>query len=182
MWTKLKSLAQDAETRKITELFEDPGRAEAFSTSFDQTLFDFSKTNIDAATLAALLELAENAGVATKRDAMFSGAKINETEGRAVLHTALRNLDGAPVAVDGEDVMPGVLKTLDRMSDFAGQVRDGSFRGQGGAITDVVNIGIGGSDLGPVMAYKALAPYADGPRVHYVSLSLIHISEPTRPY
>lgn len=169
MWTKLNALAQAAETRKITDLFENPNRAAEFSTSFDQTLFDFSKTNIDAETLSALLDLAENAGVAKKREAMFTGETINETEGRAVLHTALRNLDGGPVTVDGEDVMPGVLETLARMERFAREVRDGGFTGQGGAITDVVNIGIGGSDLGPVMAYKALAPYADGPRVHYVS-------------
>ncbi|WP_417524731.1 glucose-6-phosphate isomerase [Marinovum sp.] len=169
MWTKLQSLAQDVETRKIVDLFENPKRAAEFSTSFDQTLFDFSKTNIDADILSALLELAENAGVAAKRDAMFAGEKINETEGRAVLHTALRNLDGGAVMVDGKDVMPGVLETLDRMDAFARDVRDGKFTGQGGAITDVINIGIGGSDLGPVMAYKALSPYADGPRVHYVS-------------
>ncbi|MGY3437239.1 MULTISPECIES: glucose-6-phosphate isomerase [unclassified Marinovum] len=169
MWTKLKTLAKDVETRKITDLFDTSGRAADFSTRFDQMLFDFSKTNIDEAALAALLELAESTGVAAKREAMFTGEKINETEGRAVLHTALRNLDGDPVMVDGQDVMPEVLATLDRMEAFANKVRDGSFTGQGGAITDVVNIGIGGSDLGPVMAYHALSPYADGPRVHYVS-------------
>ncbi|MEM6729891.1 MAG: glucose-6-phosphate isomerase, partial [Pseudomonadota bacterium] len=102
------------------------------------------------------------------RDAMFSGAKINETEGRAVLHTALRSL-GDPVEVDGENVIPGVLATLDRMEAFAQAVRSGAFAGQGGAITDVVNIGIGGSDLGPVMAVAALSPYHDGPRAHFVS-------------
>jgi len=100
---------------------------------------------------------------------MFAGAPINETEGRAVLHTALRNLDGGAVEVDGTDVMPGVLDTLARMSNFAEAVRSGAFTGQGGRITDVVNIGIGGSDLGPAMAVKALAPYHDGPRCHFVS-------------
>ncbi|TNF18800.1 MAG: glucose-6-phosphate isomerase [Rhodobacteraceae bacterium] len=169
MWSTLKSLAADTEGRKIIDLFENPGRAAEFSATFDHFLFDFSKTNIDDTALAALLDLAENAGVAQKREAMFAGRKINETEGRAVLHTALRNLDGAPVNVDGVDVMPEVLDTLARMESFATEVRDGTFTGQGGAITDVVNIGIGGSDLGPVMAYRALSPYADGPRVHYVS-------------
>jgi glucose-6-phosphate isomerase len=99
---------------------------------------------------------------------MFSGAKINETEGRSVLHTALRNLDGA-VSVDGRDVMPEVRATHASCEAFARDVRDGRFAGQGGRITDVVNIGIGGSDLGPAMACAALAPYADGPRAHFVS-------------
>ncbi|MEM8577880.1 MAG: glucose-6-phosphate isomerase, partial [Pseudomonadota bacterium] len=97
-----------------------------------------------------------------RRDAMFAGVAINETEGRAVLHTALRNLDGGPVLVDGADVMPGVLDTLARMEAFATEVR-------ASAITDVVNIGIGGSDLGPAMAAQALSLYHDGPRVHFVS-------------
>ncbi|MCL4134938.1 UNVERIFIED_CONTAM: hypothetical protein GTU68_026806 [Idotea baltica] len=121
-------------------------------------VFDYAKTNIDADGRALLIDLLAQSGLAAKRDAMFSGAQINETEGRAVLHTALRNLDGGPVMVDGVDVMPEVLGTLDRMD-----------RGQGGKITDVVNIGIGGSDLGPAMAVLALAPYHDGPRCHFVS-------------
>ncbi len=117
----------------------------------------------DAETRAALLQLVENAKVTERRDAMFAGAPINETEGRAVLHTALRNLDGGPVEVAGEDVMPQVRDTLARMRSFADQVR-------GGDITDVVNIGIGGSDLGPRMAADALAHLAHpGVRVHYVS-------------
>jgi len=99
---------------------------------------------------------------------MFGGTKINETEGRAVLHTALRAPDGQ-VFVDGADVMPGVLKTRRRMEAFAMDVRSGAIAGAGGSYTDVVNIGIGGSDLGPVMATLALAPYHDGPRIHYVS-------------
>jgi glucose-6-phosphate isomerase len=99
---------------------------------------------------------------------MFSGERINETERRAVLHTALRNLDAALV-LDGQDVMPGVRETLSRMEAFARDLRSGRIAGQGGRITDVVNIGIGGSDLGPAMACLALAPYHDGPRVHFVS-------------
>ncbi|MBT8455080.1 MAG: glucose-6-phosphate isomerase, partial [Alphaproteobacteria bacterium] len=117
-----------------------------------------------------LVGMYQAAGVAERRDAMFAGAKINETEGRAVLHTALRNLDGGPVMIDGQDVMPGVLDTLSRMADFAEGVRSGAITAPGGGrFTDIVNIGIGGSDLGPAMATLALAPYHDGPRCHFVS-------------
>ena len=100
---------------------------------------------------------------------MFTGEKINETDGRAVLHTALRNLSGVPVLVDGEDVVPGVRATLERLSAFAETVRRGAFRGAGGKITDVVNIGIGGSHLGPEMGTLALSPFHDGPKCHFVS-------------
>ena len=132
-------------------------------------LFDYSKTNIDSETRDLLIALATEAGVAERREAMFSGAKINETEGRAVLHTALRNLDDR-VEVDGKDVMPEVRAIYQRMADFAEDLRAGRFTGDSGrAITDVVNIGIGGSDLGPAMACIALSPYADGPRCHFVS-------------
>ena len=166
----------------MVELFADPSRADAFSVTLDDPatgaiLFDYSKTNIDAASRDLLLDLARHAGVETRRDAMFRGEKINETEGRAVLHTALRNLDGS-VMVDGEDVMPEVRATLARMEAFARDLRDGRIRGAGGRITDVVNIGIGGSDLGPAMAVQALAPYADGPRCHFVSnVDGAHISD-----
>ena len=169
MWADLQEHAKGVSDRKILELFESPMRSSGFSTRFDQLLFDYSKTNIDETARDMLLKLAAERNVAARRDAMFAGDKINETEGRAVLHTALRNLDGGPVTVDGEDVMPGVLDTLARMEGFAEDVRAGRFAGQGGAITDVVNIGIGGSDLGPVMACAALSPYADGPRTHFVS-------------
>ena len=170
MWTKLSGLHDASKDRKILELFEaGSDRAERYSARFDGMLFDYSKTNINDEAFAGLIALAEGADVAGRRDAMFSGEKINETEGRAVLHTALRNLDGTPVEVDGQDVMPGVLNTLDRMSAFADAVREGRFRGQGGRIADVVNIGIGGSDLGPVMATIALSPYHKGPNVHFVS-------------
>ncbi|WP_099826343.1 glucose-6-phosphate isomerase [Oceaniglobus indicus] len=168
MWKDLKSKAAEVADRQILDLFDDD-RAEAFSVRAGDMLFDYSKTNIDAETRDLLIGLCDKAGLADKRDAMFSGQPINDTEGRAVLHTALRNLTGTPVTVDGADVMPGVLDTLSRMGDFADAVRSGRFTGQGGRITDVVNIGIGGSDLGPVMATLALAPYHGGPRVHYVS-------------
>ncbi|MCX8508975.1 MAG: glucose-6-phosphate isomerase, partial [Rhodobacteraceae bacterium] len=154
--------------RSILSLFEDPARAADFSISADGMLFDYSKTSIDLQARDLLIRLAEEAGVAAKRDAMFAGARINETEGRAVLHTALRNLQGQ-VMVDGADVMPAVRATHARMQAFAEDVRQGRFQGQGGKITDVVNIGIGGSDLGPAMACLALSPYADGPRAHFVS-------------
>ncbi|GAA6158132.1 glucose-6-phosphate isomerase [Ruegeria sp. HU-ET01832] len=164
----LKSLS--GETKTILQLFDQhPDRAQAFSASTGDLLFDYSKTQIDADIRTALIGLCDQSNLADRRDAMFSGAKINETEGRAVLHTALRNLDGGPVEVDGLDVMPDVLDTLQRMRVFAEEVRGGTYAGAGGSFTDVVNIGIGGSDLGPVMATHALSPYHDGPRVHYVS-------------
>ncbi|SIO22225.1 glucose-6-phosphate isomerase [Rhodovulum sp. ES.010] len=167
-WRRLDAKAHAVRDRSILSLFEAGDRAAAFSVRAEGMLFDYSKTNIDAETRELLLELARAAGVETRREAMFVGEKINETEGRAVLHTALRATEG-PVTVDGKDVMPEVRATLARMRDFAGAVRDGTFRGQGGRISDVVNIGIGGSDLGPAMGCRALAPYHDGPRCHFVS-------------
>ena len=182
MWTELKAHQAGVADRSILSLFDDEERADAFSARLRDLLFDFSKTNIDADGLALLIGLAEAADVAGRREAMFTGQKINETEGRAVLHTALRNLDGGPVLVDGVDVMPEVWETLDRMEAFATDVRTGTFLGQGGKITDVVNIGIGGSDLGPVMATLALAPYHDGPRTHFVSnVDGAHIADVLAP-
>ncbi len=173
MWQALQTLAnRDLQISNL--LAEDEKRASAFSAAACGMLFDYSKTAIDAEARDALLHLADGADWTARRDAMFTGAKINETEGRAVLHTALRNLDGNPVLVDGSDVMPGVLETLRRMEAYAAQVRKS-------AITDVVNIGIGGSDLGPVMAVRALSPYHDGPRVHFVSnVDGAHISDVLR--
>lgn len=168
MWDELRAHFDGVKTRRF-ETMLDGTRADAFSASVGDMRFDYSKTNIDEDGRALLIDLLDRAGVADKRDAMFSGAKINETEGRAVLHTALRNLDGGPVMVDGADVMPDILATLERMDTFATSVRDGTFKGQGGTITDVINIGIGGSDLGPAMGVLALASYHDGPRCHFVS-------------
>lgn len=167
-WQALAAHHAAVKDRAILDLFATPGRAAAFSARLGDMLFDFSKTNIDTAGLALLIELAQAADVEGHREAMFSGAKINETEGRAVLHTALRNLD-ASVVVDGRDVMPAVRATHARMCAFADDIRAGRIAGQGGRISDVVNIGIGGSDLGPAMATLALAPYHDGPRCHFVS-------------
>lgn len=167
-WTDLQKTAAAVADRPILDLF-DADRAESFSVEAGDLLFDYSKTNLDAETRQGLLDMAEAADWTGRRDAMFDGAPINETEGRAVLHTALRNLDARPVTVDGTDVMPEVLGTLGRMEGFARAVREGDYTGQGGRITDVVNIGIGGSDLGPAMAVQALSPYQDGPRCHFVS-------------
>jgi glucose-6-phosphate isomerase len=167
-WADLQRLHDVNKGRHILDLF-DESRAGDFSVKADGMLFDYSKTNIDVATRAALVKLAEGSGVADKRAAMFSGAKINDTEGRAVLHVALRAGDNAKIEVDGKDVLPEVRRIRGTCAAFARDVRSGAFKGQGGKITDVVNIGIGGSDLGPAMAYLALAPFADGPRCHFVS-------------
>jgi glucose-6-phosphate isomerase len=166
-WKKLADHYASVKDRSILSLF-DAERAGAFSARLGDMLFDYAKTNIDSKAKGLLIDLAMASEVSAKRDAMFAGVKINETEGRAVLHTALRNLSGS-VMVDGKDVMPEVRATHARMKGFAEDVRAGAFKGQGGKITDVVNIGIGGSDLGPAMACIALSPYADGPRAHFIS-------------
>ncbi len=170
----VKDLKNTAASTNATDLraafAADPQRFERFSVSFDDLLMDFSKTGVNDQVMTLLERLAEEAGVEKKRDAMFSGEAINFTEDRAVLHTALRNRANTPVMVDGKDVMPEVNAVLEAMGAFADGIRSGRLRGSTGkAITDVVNIGIGGSDLGPVMATLALAPYHDGPRTHFVS-------------
>jgi glucose-6-phosphate isomerase len=148
----------------------DPQRFSRFSASLDDLLMDYSKCAVNDEVLDLLEQLITAARVADKRDQMFSGAPINFTEGRAVLHTALRNRSNRPVMVDGRDVMPDVNAVLDAMGKFADGIRSGEMKGATGkAITDVVNIGIGGSDLGPVMATLALSPFHDGPRLHFVS-------------
>ncbi len=148
----------------------DPGRFSRFSAADGDLLLDWSKCAVDARTMELLEDIARAAGVESRREAMFSGKHINVTEDRAVLHTALRNLDGKGLTVDGQDVQADVLSVLEAMSAFAEAVRSGRATGATGKkITDIVNIGIGGSDLGPAMATLALAPYHDGPRAHYVS-------------
>ncbi len=168
LWDDLKNHHRDHADRSILQLFENDKRAAGFSAGFGELLFDYSKTTLDPHARGLLVRLAEASRLAARRDAMFQGKKINETEGRAVLHTALRNLSGS-VHVDGREVMGAVRASHARMRGFAADVRDGRLVGQGGRITDVVNIGIGGSDLGPAMACLALAPYADGPRAHFIS-------------
>jgi glucose-6-phosphate isomerase len=171
VWQDLEASLGKVAGRRIEDLFEtNPDRFGDFSARLGDMVFDFSKTSIDTRSLALLLELAEACGVEARRDAMFAGEKINRTEDRAVLHVALRNRANTPILVDGRDVMPEVNAVLDRMSTFAEGVRSGGIAAADGEpFTDVVNIGIGGSDLGPAMATLALAPYHDGPRLHFVS-------------
>ncbi|NBN63473.1 glucose-6-phosphate isomerase [Pannonibacter tanglangensis] len=170
-WQSLKSHAEALKGTSLRQLFAaDPERFGRLSRAHNDLLIDFSKCRLTAETLALLCSLARAAGVEARRDAMFAGEKINATEKRAVLHTALRNLSDDPVIVDGDDVMPDVREVLAALGDFAEGLRAGEITGATGkAFTDVVNIGIGGSDLGPVMTTLALAPYHDGPRLHYVS-------------
>ena len=156
----------------MRDLFaKDPQRFERFSLRLGEVLFDFSKNRITAETLPLLFDLARQEGLAQKIEAMFSGQKINTTENRAVLHIALRNRSNDPVTVDGQDVMPEVNRVLAKMRAFSEAIRSGEWKGYTGkAITDIVNIGIGGSDLGPKMVCEALKPYAKpGLRVHFVS-------------
>ncbi|MDR4305522.1 glucose-6-phosphate isomerase [Chelatococcus sambhunathii] len=156
----------------LRELFaKDPARFETFSVAQDDLLYDFSKTHVTAETLSLLVKLATACGLESRREEMFSGAKINTTEDRAVLHTALRAPEGSKILVDGVDVMPEVLAERAKAAAFAEDVRSGELRGATGkTFTDIVNIGIGGSDLGPAMAAIALSPYAQkGLTGHFVS-------------
>lgn len=160
-WIRLAALASTVGDKSMRGMFaDDPGRFEAFSLGLDDLLLDYSKNRIDAEVFGQLVELAEQAGVADARAAMFSGETINATEGRAVLHVALRNRTERAMAIDGADVMPRVRAVLSKMKDFSDGVRAGRWRGATGkAIANVVNIGIGGSDLGPAMVVEALRPY-----------------------
>jgi len=170
-----KSLAQhfdELEPVHMRTLFEeDPGRFERFTLRMDDLLFDYSKNRIRPETMKRLVALAEEAELPERIQNMFRGEKINFTEGRAVLHTALRNRSGEPVHVAGEDVMPRVLSVLKKMRVLSERVRSGDWKGHTGKpITDVVNVGIGGSDLGPVLVTEALRPYwKEGLNAHYVS-------------
>ncbi len=170
-WQALKEERKAWKALHLRNLFaRDKKRAERFSLQMDDLLLDYSKNLIRPQTMKLLLKLAREAGVETLRDAMFAGEKINLTEGRAVLHTALRNRSERPVLVDGHDVMPDVREVLARMRAFADKVRTGKWKGYTGkAISDVVNIGIGGSDLGPAMVCLALKPYGGNIRAHFVS-------------
>ncbi len=181
-WSALKSHHAAIASKHLRELFaSDPNRFKSFSRQLGSILLDFSKNRIDADTFKLLIQLAKEAGVASMRDKMFAGEKINVTENRAVLHTALRNRSDKPVMVDGKDVMPDVRAVLLQMETFVSRVRSGDHAGYNGAcITDIVNIGIGGSDLGPVMVCEALKHYADDAeiRVHFVSnVDGTHIAE-----
>jgi len=166
----LRSTRKSAPASLREAFAADPQRFSKYSVTDGDLLLDWSKCAVDGTVMEALAALAQAANVEGRRDAMFAGEKINITEGRAVLHTALRAPMDAVITVDGENVVPKVHEVLDDMRRFCEAVRDGTIRGSDGKrFTDVVNIGIGGSDLGPVMATLALAPYHDGPRAHYVS-------------
>ena len=173
--------AHQAENLTIAQLFQaNPQRFSQYHVNFeDQILVDFSKNAVNETTLALLQQLAEECGLAQAKEAMFSGEKINYTENRAVLHTALRNRSNTPVLVDGKDVMPEVNAVLDKMKAFCQRVISGEWKGYTGkAITDVINIGIGGSDLGPYMVTEALRPYKNHLNVHFVSnVDGTHIAE-----
>ena len=170
IWQTLQQNFAANSARPIASLFGAPDRLARFCATCDDLYLDLSKTNIDNTALDALLALAEAAGVSARGAAMFAGKKINTTEDRAVLHTALRSVETEPLVVDGRDVRPAIVETQGRMARFCEDVRTGAITSQGGApFSDVVNIGIGGSDLGPVMATLALAPYHDGPRTHFIS-------------
>jgi glucose-6-phosphate isomerase len=157
--------------QKMKDMFSaDPKRAEKFCLQLNDLFFDFSKNRIDETTLDLLLELAEECGVKEGITAMFAAEKINVTEDRAVLHFALRNKSGRPVMLDGSDIMPEIQKVQQQMRSFSTAVIEGTQKGYSGKrITDVVNIGIGGSDLGPVMVTEALKAYRNHLHLHFVS-------------
>jgi glucose-6-phosphate isomerase len=172
VWQKLSQHQENIASVHMRDLFAtDAKRFDKFSLKFADILFDYSKHRITDETLPLLFQLAREAKIENWRDKMFAGEKINITENRAVLHTALRNRANKPVLVDGHDVMPDVNAVLTQMREFSDKVRNGSWTGYTGKrITDIVNIGIGGSDLGPVMVCDALKPYASpNLNVHFVS-------------
>jgi glucose-6-phosphate isomerase len=162
-WKALDAHYQQTKGVHLRDLFEsDPGRGERLAIEAAGIYLDYSKNRITDETLDLLLQLAEQSGLRVRIDAMFAGEKINTSERRAVLHVALRAPKGQSILVDGEDVVPGVHAVLDRMTDFSNRVRGGTWRGHTGKpIRNIVNIGIGGSDLGPVMAYEALKHYSE---------------------
>ena len=178
---KLKTHHKTVSKMHLRDLFaEDPNRFKKFSIRLGDILFDYSKNRINGRTKSYLVQLAEECGLADAIEQLFTGGKINVTENRAVLHTALRNRSNTPVLVDGKDVMPDINEVLSQMKDFSEKVRSGSWKGYTGkAIKDIVNIGIGGSDLGPVMVTEALKSYGKkGLSVHFVSnVDGTHIAE-----
>ena len=185
-WSELQVLFDNNKDIKLADLFAaSPDRCKQFSCKIgDELLVDYSKNFITDEILGKLVELAEQADLKGAIKSQFSGEKINATEGRAVLHTALRNRSNTPVIVDGEDVMPKVNKVLAQMKAFCAKIHSGEWKGYTGkAITDIVNIGIGGSDLGPYMATEALTPYkVEGISSHFVSnVDGTHIVETLKP-
>ncbi|WDD98670.1 glucose-6-phosphate isomerase [Thalassomonas actiniarum] len=187
-WKKLNQLAQDKKSQHMNTLFaEDSKRFDKFSIELPRLLLDYSKNLIDDETMATLLKLAEETEVTAWREKMFSGEKINKTEHRAVLHTALRRHSDEPLVVDGENVTDHVQQQLAKMEAFVNKVRQGHWLGYSGKrITDIVNIGVGGSNLGPQMVTEALKHYSDNSvNVHYVSnvdgAQIVEILRPLDP-
>jgi glucose-6-phosphate isomerase len=171
-WNALKAHHEELQSVHMRDLFaNDPNRFDRFSLRFNDILFDYSKNRITEKTMGLLLDLARQADLPRHVEAMFTGQKINATEDRAVLHIALRNRSNRPILVDGADVMPEIDRVLARMGVFSDSIRSGAWKGYTGkSITDVVNIGIGGSDLGPKMVTLALAHYTrPGLNMHFVS-------------
>jgi glucose-6-phosphate isomerase len=161
-WKALEQHHAEIAGRHLRDLFaEDPGRGERLSAEGAGLYLDYSKNLVTDETLRLLVQLAEESGVPQRRDAMFAGDRINVSENRSVLHVALRMPRHSSLVVDGVDVVAQVHEVLDRMADFAGRIRSGAWKGYTGAtIRNIVNVGIGGSDLGPVMAYEALRHYS----------------------
>ena len=184
-WQALQQHYDTMKSQTMRTLFaDDPDRFQKFSLHFESTLVDFSKNRITEETLTLLRRLAADTQVKEAIEAMFDGEKINQTEDRSVLHIALRNRSNTPINVDGQDVMPEVNEVLDRMKTFSEQIISGDWKGYSGqAISDIVNIGIGGSDLGPVMVTEALKHYQKpNINVHFVSnVDGTHISETLKP-
>ncbi|MFZ7198247.1 glucose-6-phosphate isomerase [Avibacterium avium] len=180
-WKALEQHKSNLGETTIQQLFaQEPNRFKDYSLTFDnEILVDYSKNNLTQETLELLRQLAEECGLQEATEAMFTGEKINRTENRAVLHTALRNRSNTPVLVDGKDVMPEVNAVLAKMKSFCDRVISGEWKGYTGkAITDVINIGIGGSDLGPYMVTEALRPYKNHLNMHFVSnVDGTHIAE-----
>ena len=162
-WKALVAHHQKVRDLHLRKLFaDDPKRGERFAVEAVGLYLDYSKNRISDETLKLLLQLADESGLRERIDAMFRGDKINVTENRAVLHVALRSPKGASIVVDGENVVPQVHAVLDKMTDFSNRVRSGDWKGYTGKrIRNVINVGIGGSDLGPVMAYESLRHYSD---------------------
>ena len=162
-WKRLTAHYQQVRDLHLRKLFsDDPTRGERMTVEAAGLYLDYSKNRITDETLKLLLQLADDCGLRGRIDAMFRGEKINVTEDRAVLHVALRAPRGAVIDVDGENVVPQVHAVLDKMADFSNRVRSGVWKGHTGKrIRNVINIGIGGSDLGPVMAYEALKHYSE---------------------
>ena len=180
LFARLKQIRSQLKNMSINDLFTlNPKRFDEFSTSLDDMILDYSKVHVNNDVMTTLFKLAKVCDVEEKRDAMYRGDKINITENRAVLHIALRNKPNKPIYVDNRDIMQDVQEGLEKMQKFANGIRDGKIVSSSGeAFTDIVNIGIGGSHLGPAMVTQSLKPFHDGPNVHFVSnIDSSHITD-----